>query len=47
MVTMGAVVSAKGGTNFDTNTSTWPAEIKLNVPGPGSKSAVPAKDPVV
>jgi hypothetical protein len=33
--------------NLDTNTSTPPADVRLNVPGPGSKSAVSEENPVV
>src|SRR3990170_1877524 len=32
--------------SFDTNTSESPAEVKSKVPAPGSKSAVPEKEPV-
>ena len=33
--------------NFETKTSTSPAEVRVVVPAPGSKSAVPWKDPAV
>ena len=33
--------------NFETNTSCWPSEVRLAVPEPGSKSTVPLKYPVV
>ena len=33
--------------NFETNTSVPPVEVRLTVPAPGSKSTVPLKDPVV
>ena len=33
--------------SFETKTSTLPAEVRVLVSVPGSKSAVPAKDPVV
>ena len=33
--------------NFETKTSPRPAEVRLLVPAPGSKSAVPSKYPVV
>ena len=33
--------------NFETNTSMPPFEVRLAVPAPGSKSTVPEKDPAV
>ena len=33
--------------NFEIKISETPLRVKLNIPAPGSKSAVPLKDPIV